>query len=86
MDPSWNAWWKPSEEIVGDLKAIAGGLSNVQHVCQIRDTDFFENVDRNLEALKYVQDRAAEVLGPDHKFSLNWEAVFASSSTDGWCK
>ncbi len=80
--PRGMPWWKPSEEIVGDLKAIAGGLSNVQHVCQIRDTDFFENVDRNLEALKYVQDRAAEVLGPDHKFSLNWEAVFASSSPD----
>ncbi len=80
--PRGMPWWKPSEEIVGDLKAIAGGLSNVQLVCQQRDTDFFENIDRNLEALQYVKDRAAEVLGPDHQFSLNWQAVFAGSTPD----
>jgi capsid protein len=80
--PRGMPWWKPSEEIVGDLKAIAGGLSNVQLVCQQRDTDFFENIDRNLEALLYVKDRAAEVLGPEHQFALNWQAVFAGSTPD----
>lgn len=77
--PRGMPWWKPSEEIVGDLKAIAGGLNNVFSVCNARDTDFYENVDNNLEAIKYAFDRGKEVMGDDFNFALNWQAVFAGS-------
>jgi hypothetical protein len=51
-------WWKPSEEIRGDLMAIAGGLDNPQRICKERGRgDFKENVRQTLKAIKYAQDK-----------------------------
>lgn len=70
-------WWKPSEEIVGDLKAIAGGLDNPQRVCHQRDKgDVYDNIDKTLDVIKYARERGQEVLG--EVFNLNFEAVFAT--------
>ncbi len=70
-------WWKPSEEIVGDLKAIAGGLSNPQRVCYERDGgDVLANIDASIDVIKYAHDRGMEVSG--EPFLLNFEALFAT--------
>jgi len=83
--PRGMPWWKPSEEIVGDIKAIAAGLDNVDRVCRERDRgDPRDNIDANLEFLRYVQERAVEILGEEtgSQFRVNWDAIFAPGSTD----
>jgi capsid protein len=75
--PRGMPWWKPSEEIVGDLKAIAGGLDNPQRVCHMRDKgDVFENIDKTIEVIKYARERGLAEL--DEVFNLNFEAAFAT--------
>jgi capsid protein len=70
-------WWKPSEEIVGDLKAIAGGLDNPQRVCHQRDKgDVYDNIDKTIEVIKYARERGQAELG--EVFNLNFEAAFAT--------
>jgi capsid protein len=83
--PRGMPWWKPSEEIVGDIKAIAGGMDNIDRVCQERDRgDPRDNVDANLEFLRYVQERAVEVLGQEagQAYRINWDAAFAPGTAD----
>lgn len=83
--PRGMPWWKPSEEIVGDIKAIAGGMDNIDRVCQERDRgDPRDNVDANLEFLRYVAERAKEVLGDEAgaAYRINWDAVFAPGTAD----
>lgn len=83
--PRGMPWWKPSEEIVGDIKAIAGGMDNIDRVCQERDRgDPRDNVDANLEFLRYVRARAIAVLGPEDgaAYRINWDAVFSPGSPD----
>lgn len=75
--PRGMPWWKPSEEIVGDLKAIAGGLDNPQRVVHERDRgDVFDNIDSTLTVIKYARERGMEMLG--EPFHLNFEAEFAT--------
>lgn len=75
--PRGMPWWKPSEEIVGDLKAIAGGLSNPERVCHERDGgDVRDNIDATIDVIKYARDRGMEILA--EPFLLNFEAQFAT--------
>lgn len=68
-------WWKPSEEIAGDLKAIAGGLDSAQRVVKERGRgDIFDNIDDLVEVMKYARDKGQEILGEDLR--LNFEADF----------
>lgn len=57
-------WWKPSEEIIGDLKAAASGLGSLQRISKERGSgDIFDNIDENLEVFKYAYDKGMEVMG-----------------------
>lgn len=57
-------WWKPVEEITGDLMAIASGLASPQRICKERGTgDIEDNIDDLLEVLKYARDRGTEEIG-----------------------
>lgn len=74
-------WWKPSEEIVGDLKAIASGLSNPQRVAKERGTgDVFDNIDQTLEVIRYAREKGDELLG--EPFHLNFDVDFPAPTVD----
>lgn len=76
--PRGMPWWKPSEEIVGDLKAIAGGLDYPQRVCHQRDRgDVFENIDKTIEVIKYAKERGLAEIG--EPLLLNFTAEFGNS-------
>lgn len=78
--PKGFPWWKPSEEVVGSLKAIAGGLDNPIRVCHEFDRgDVFDNIDRTLEVMKYAHDRGIEMLG--QPLRLSFEAEFPDQIT-----
>jgi capsid protein len=79
--PRGMPWWKPSEEIVGDLKAIAGGLDNPQRVCHQRDRgDVFENIDKTIAVIKYAKEQGAKELG--EPLVLNFTADFGNSPAE----
>lgn len=79
--PRGMPWWKPSEEIVGDLKAIAGGLDNPQRVCHQRDRgDVFENIDKTIEVIKYAREQGINQLG--EPLILNFTADFGNSPAE----
>lgn len=60
--PAGMPWWKPSEEIRGDLMAISGGLDNPQRVCRSHGTgDFKDNVRQICRALKFAKKTAADM-------------------------
>jgi capsid protein len=51
-------WWKPTEEIQGDLAAIGAGLDTFQRVCRERGKgDWRDNVDAIAEALEYARSK-----------------------------
>ena len=57
-------WWKPVEEITGDLMAIASGLASPQRIVKERGTgDIEDNIDDLIEVLKYARDRGEAELG-----------------------
>lgn len=65
-------WWKPSEEIVGDLKAIASGLDSPINITKSRGTgDIFDNIDDLCEVIAYANKKGEEVLG--HALRLNFD-------------
>lgn len=74
-------WWKPSEEIAGDLKAIASGLDSPQRVVKERGRgDVFDNIEDLIEVIAYAHERGMEVLG--EKLRLNFDpGPFASAVT-----
>jgi capsid protein len=79
--PRGMPWWKPSEEIVGDLKAIAGGLDNPQRVCHERARgDVFENIDKTIEVIKYAKEQGKLLLG--EPLVLNFTADFGNSPAE----
>ena len=81
--PRGMPWWKPSEEIVGDIKAIAAGLDNADRVCRERDRGSVRaNIDANIAVIKYARDRAKQELGDDNDYRLNWDAIFGPGSSD----
>ncbi|MFO0383228.1 MAG: phage portal protein [Pirellula sp.] len=62
--PQGMPWWKPSEEIVGDLKAIASGLDSPISITKARGTgDIFDNVDDLIEVIKYAHEQGSIHLG-----------------------
>jgi len=57
-------WWRPDQEIRGDVEAIAAGFSNPYRVCRERGQGSFEdNVDQTLRATKYARERGLAELG-----------------------
>jgi capsid protein len=69
--PMGMPWWKPSEEIRGDLMAISGGLDNPQRVCKDRGRgDFKDNVRQTCKALKFAQQTAVD-LGVNFRVSFD---------------
>ncbi|GAB5404307.1 MAG: hypothetical protein Aurels2KO_25380 [Aureliella sp.] len=73
--PKGFPWWKPSEEVVGSLKAIAGGLDNPDRVCQEADRgDVRDNIDRTIQVMKYAHDEGMKHLG--EPLRLSFEAEF----------
>lgn len=64
-------WWKPSEEIRGDLMAISGGLDNPQRVCKDHGKgDFKDNVRQTCKALKFAQQTATD-MGVNFRLSFD---------------
>ena len=57
-------WWKPAEEITGDLMAISSGLDSPLRVTKERGRgDVFDNIDDLLEVLKYARERGMTEIG-----------------------
>lgn len=55
--PMGMPWWKPSEEINGDVQAIRAGLTTPQRVCRQRGTgDVFDNLRETAKVLKAAQE------------------------------
>ena len=51
-------WWRPSDEINGDVQAIASGLNNPERICRQRGTgDPYENIDATADVLAYAKER-----------------------------
>jgi capsid protein len=51
-------WWRPSDEINGDVQAIAAGLNNPERICRSRGTgDPYENIDATADVLAYAKER-----------------------------
>lgn len=76
--PKGMPWWKPSEEIVGEIKGIGAGLTTPQRVCSQRDTgDVYDNIDATLAVMKYARDRGIEELG--EPLRLSFEADFPTT-------
>ena len=75
--PRGMPWWKPSEEIVGDIKAIGAGFDNPDRVCRERDRgDPRDNIDATLEIIKYALDQGKVIIGPEYEHKLNFSADF----------
>lgn len=56
--PAGMPWWKPSEEINGDVQAIGAGLDNPERVCRVRGTgDVYDNLKKTANVIK----KAAEL-------------------------
>jgi hypothetical protein len=73
--PRGMPWWKPSEEVVGTLKAIGGGLDNPIRACQEADRgDVFENIDATISVMKYAREQGIAELG--EPLQLSFEAEF----------
>lgn len=51
-------WWKPSEELNGDVQAIAAGLNNAERICRMRGTgDPYDNIDATAAILDYAKSK-----------------------------
>lgn len=60
--PAGMPWWKPSEEINGDLAAIAGGLTSHQRVTKQRGTgDPYDLIDERAELEAYARERGVSL-------------------------
>lgn len=54
--PAGMPWWKPSEEINGDVQAIRAGLTSPQRVCRERGTgDVFDNLIATSKVIEHAQ-------------------------------
>lgn len=75
-------WWKPSEEITGDLKAIAAGLDSPQNVGKKRGLgNVRDNLRETAEFIRYARDLGIELLG--EPIRLNFDpGPFPSAITD----
>ena len=80
--PKGMPWWKPSEELTADLKAIAAGLTSPQQVCAKNDLgDPFDNLAQTAAFLKYARELGEKELG--EPFRVNFDpGPFPSAVTD----
>lgn len=61
--PRGMPWWKPGEDIKADISAIEAGFRTPQDVCRKNGTgDYFDNVDRIAEAIKYANERGVPLV------------------------
>lgn len=68
--PAGVPWWDASKEIVGHLRAIAGGLGNPQNICRQTGSDYYDNIDRIAEAKRYAKSKGVD---------LTWQVVGAGN-------
>ncbi len=60
--PTGMPWWDPSKEINGDLQALGAGLDNPQRITKERGRgDWYDNIDRIAEAMKYAEGKGVPV-------------------------
>ena len=80
--PRGMPWWKPSEEIKGDKEACGAGFSNPYDVCKRTGSNFENNVDRTMKAIKYARDRGlAELNEPlNLSFATSGDLVIQGTS------
>lgn len=80
--PKGMPWWKPSEELTADLKAIAAGLTSPQQVCAKNDLgDPFDNLAETAAFVKYARELGEKELG--EPFRVNFDpGPFPSAVTD----
>lgn len=77
-------WWDPLKEINGDLLAISAGLDSCQRVTKERGRgDIFDNIDDNLEVIKYAHDRGMEVLGVPYRLNFQASKLNGAELEDG---
>jgi hypothetical protein len=77
-------WWKPAEEIVGDLMAISSGLDSPLRVTKERGRgDVFDNIDDLLEVLKYAHQRGKEEIGEPLRLNFDPGPFAAAILTGG---
>lgn len=70
--PKGMPWWKPSEELTADLKAIAAGVTSLPDVCAKNGTgDPKDNIRKTAEVIKYAREVGEELL--DEPFRLNFD-------------
>jgi len=63
-------WWKPSEEINGNLQAIASGLDNPQRVAKEHGRgDVFDNLDKTHEVIEYARSKGMELNFAPHTYA-----------------
>lgn len=65
-------WWKPSEELTADLKAIAAGITSLPDVCAKLGTgDPRDNIKETAEVIAYAREIGDALLG--EPFRLNFD-------------
>lgn len=70
--PKGMPWWKPSEELTADLKAIAAGVTSLPDVCAKNGTgDPKDNIRKTAEIIKYAREVGEELL--EEPFRLNFD-------------
>lgn len=80
--PKGMPWWKPSEELTADLKAIGAGLTSPQQVAaKIGSGDVFDNLRETAEFVKFARELGNELL--NEPFRVNFDpGPFPSAITD----
>lgn len=79
--PKGMPWWKPSEELTADLKAIAAGLTSPQAVAAKNGLgDPKDAISETLEMIRYAREEGGKVLG--EPLRLNFDpGAFPSAIT-----
>jgi capsid protein len=75
--PVGQPWWDPSKEITATALEISLGLNSPQNACHELNRDFERNVESTIDAIAYVNRKAAE---KNVAFALSFDA---SSATKG---
>lgn len=75
--PAGAPWLQKLQEIMGDCRAIAANIDNVQDVCKRRGGDFFENVIKNSEAYKFAKANGVPIMIGDSGQATVEEAIMA---------
>ena len=80
--PKGMPWWKPSEELTADLKAIAAGLTSPQEVCAKNGLgDPKDHIAATCEIIRYARELGDSVLGEPMRLNFD-PGPFPSAITD----